>query len=90
MRGHESWARKVLQCSVTRLRSLREEIAHGLSARVSWTATLLAYRDAAWMAERRAAEGPDSVAAGRVGVRIASGRTAPRFEETVLRAAMSS
>lgn len=83
----DRWSRKVLLSAATRLRELREELARGPGGRVSWTATLLAYRDAAWLAERRVAEGSESASAGRVGLRAAAGRTAPRFEESVLRAA---
>lgn len=83
----DRWSRKVLLSATTRLRELREEISRGPERRESWTASLLAYRDAAWLAERRVAEGSGSTSAGRVGVRAAAGRTAPRYEESVLRAA---
>lgn len=46
-----------------------------------WPHELAMSQDAAWLRERRLAEGSTSSAAGRIGVRAAMGRVAPRLSE---------
>lgn len=86
VRGRVQWADQVLRSATVRLNALREELRQGPGGRQTWTATLVAYRDAAWLATRRIESGCASTDSGRMGIRVSSGRMAPRFEGSVLRA----
>lgn len=88
--GSVPWSRRVALCSATRLREVWEDIASAPRSGQSWVAALLQHRDASWLAERRIAMGSLSVSAGQLGVRVAPGRAAPRFEESVLRAVVGA